>query len=171
MKRRVCLCLLVLPSYSSAPVASSPERDASNVGGAGESPAGSANVDSPPGPALAQPERGAPLKTGRLQVQLLPRGPVSWNVIRTSEPGLGANQCAPRTGECGASPRHSGLCRRPSARVVQREPAGLYPASHWISAGFRSVTGRAHHFEPLNAKQLQRPSPFPPVLDFGRRWV
>ncbi len=26
-----------------------------------------------------------------------------------------------------------------------------------MSAGFRSVTGHAHHFEPLNAKQLERP--------------
>ena len=36
----------------------------------------------------------------------------------------------------GASPRHSDFCRRPAfagghhARVAQREPAGLYPASH-----------------------------------------
>ena len=38
------------------------------------------------------------------------------------------------------------------ARVAQREPAALYPASHQISAGFRSVTGCAYHFESLNAK-------------------
>ena len=29
-----------------------------------------------------------------------------------------------------------------------------------MSAGIRSVTGRAHHLEPLNAKKLERPSPF-----------
>ena len=29
-----------------------------------------------------------------------------------------------------------------------------------MSAWSRSVTGRAYHFEPLNAKQLERPSPF-----------
>ena len=29
-----------------------------------------------------------------------------------------------------STPRHSGLCRRPPARVAQREPAALYPASH-----------------------------------------
>ena len=29
-----------------------------------------------------------------------------------------------------------------------------------MSAWIRSVTGRAYHFEPLNAKQLERPSPF-----------
>jgi hypothetical protein len=36
--------------------------------------------------------RGVPLKTERLQVQVLPRGPF-WNVNRTSELGLGANEC------------------------------------------------------------------------------
>ena len=41
--------------------------------------------------------RGVPLKTERLQVQVLPRGPI-WNVNRTSEPGLGANECAPGNG-------------------------------------------------------------------------
>lgn len=142
----MCLCLLILPSYFSAPVAQLPERDASNVGGAGESPAGSANSFSR-WSSISLPCPVTPKQDRREN---------EWNVNRTSEPGLGANQCAPRTGECGASPRHSGLCRRPSARVVQREPAGLYPASHQISAEFRSVTGRAHHFEPLNAKQLER---------------
>ena len=29
-----------------------------------------------------------------------------------------------------------------------------------MSAWIRSVTGRAYHFEPLNAKQLERLSPF-----------
>jgi hypothetical protein len=29
-----------------------------------------------------------------------------------------------------------------------------------MSAWTRSVTGRAYHFEPLNAKQIERPSPF-----------
>ena len=29
-----------------------------------------------------------------------------------------------------SNPRQSGLCRRPPARVAQREPAALYPASH-----------------------------------------
>ena len=33
-----------------------------------------------------------------------------------------------------------------------------------MSAWIRSVTGRAYHFEPLNAKQLERPSPFLPEL-------
>src|SRR6059036_1632044 len=36
--------------------------------------------------------RDVPLKTERLQVQVLPRGPI-WNVNRTSAPGLGANEC------------------------------------------------------------------------------
>src|ERR1017187_4040059 len=35
-----------------------------------------------------------------------------------------------------------------------------------MSAWIRSVTGRAYHFEPLNAKQLERPSPFLPELRF-----
>ena len=38
--------------------------------------------------------RDVPLKTERLQVLVLPRGPI-WNVHRTSEPGLGANECMP----------------------------------------------------------------------------
>ena len=38
--------------------------------------------------------RGVPLKPERLQVRVLPRGPI-WNVTRTSEPGLGANECVP----------------------------------------------------------------------------
>jgi hypothetical protein len=29
-----------------------------------------------------------------------------------------------------------------------------------MSAWIRSVTGRAYHFESLNAKQIERPSPF-----------
>ena len=29
-----------------------------------------------------------------------------------------------------------------------------------MSAWIRSVTGRAYHFEPLNAKKLERPSSF-----------
>ena len=34
-----------------------------------------------------------------------------------------------------------------------------------MSAGFRSVTGRAHHFEPLNAKQIERPGEVEQGLD------
>lgn len=48
--------------------------------------------------------RGVPLKPGRLQAQILPRGPAFalrasarqanfWSVNRTSGPGLGANEC------------------------------------------------------------------------------
>ena len=48
--------------------------------------------------------RGTKLKPSRVQVQVLPRGPI-WNVHRTSVPGLGANECV-RSGS-GASPRHS----------------------------------------------------------------
>src|SRR5438552_5219327 len=72
-------------------------------------------------PRVAQ-RRGVPLKTERLQVQVLPRGPI-WNVNRTSEPGLGANECVPSGKWCESTAfRH--------ARVAQREPAALYPASH-----------------------------------------
>ena len=34
-----------------------------------------------------------------------------------------------------------------------------------MSAWIRSVTGRAYHFEPLNAKQLERPSARNGLLD------
>ena len=79
-----------------------------------------------------------------LGVQVSPRRPF-WNVNRTREPGLGANECVSSGKWCESTAfRH--------ARVAQREPADLYPASHLISAGFRSVTGRAYHFELLNAK-------------------
>ena len=54
-----------------ASVAQLPERDASNVGDAGESPAGSAIFA-----ALAQPARGIPLRTGRLRVQILHAAPI-----------------------------------------------------------------------------------------------
>ncbi len=47
--------------------------------------------------------RGARLKPGRLQVQIPPRGPF-WNANRTSEPGLGANECVP-----------PGMWRKPTA--------------------------------------------------------
>src|SRR6185295_6513397 len=66
--------------------------------------------------------RGVPLKPERLQVQVLPRGPI-WNVHRSSAPGLGANECVPSGKWCKSTAfRH--------ARVAQREPADLYPASH-----------------------------------------
>src|SRR4029450_3588518 len=98
------------------------------------------------GTTACSPMQGVPLKTERLQVQVLPRGPF-WNVNRTSVPGLGANECAQpflnnetvccaecvlrsvpysplrcleRAG-CGASPRHSAI----HARVAQREPSVL----------------------------------------------
>jgi hypothetical protein len=38
-----------------------------------------------------------------------------------------------------------------------------------MSAWIRSVTGRAYHFKPLNAKQLERPSPFLPLLEVFER--
>jgi hypothetical protein len=38
-----------------------------------------------------------------------------------------------------------------------------------MSAWIRSVTGRAYHFKPLNAKQLERPSPFLPLLEVLER--
>ena len=61
--------------------------------------------------------RGAPLRTGRLRVQILHAAPIFpvqrggcfWNVNRTSEPDLFAKQWAPLRGECGASPRHSAI--------------------------------------------------------------
>ena len=76
--------------------------------------------------------RGVPPKPERLQVQVLPRGPI-WNVHRSS------GRASVLTSAClrasGASPRHSGLCRRPPTRVVQREPASSY------SRRTRSVPG------------------------------
>jgi hypothetical protein len=38
-----------------------------------------------------------------------------------------------------------------------------------MSAEFRSVTGRAYHFQPLNAKQIERPSPFMAVQTLRKR--
>src|SRR5213079_3346816 len=70
-------------------------------------------------PRVAQ-RRGVPLKTERLQVQVLPRGPF-WNVNRTSEPGLGANECVPPGKWCKSTAfRHS--CARSSKKA-----GGLIP--------------------------------------------
>ena len=67
---------------------------------------------SPGAPACNPISRGVPLKPGRLQVRVLPRGPI-WNVNRTSEPGLGANECVP-SGKWRKSTafRHFSLIRR-----------------------------------------------------------
>ena len=65
-------------------------------------------------PRVAQ-SRGTKLKPSKVQVQILPRGPAFalssfgsaghfWNANRTSEPGLGANECVP-----------SGKWRKPTA--------------------------------------------------------
>ena len=61
--------------------------------------------------------RGVPLKTGRLQVRVLPRGPI-WNVNRTSEPGLFAKQCAPGN-ESVAQIHGIPPCARSSKRAVR----------------------------------------------------
>ena len=59
--------------------------------------------------------RDVPLKTERLQVRGLPRGPI-WNVHRSSEPGLGANECVPYGKWCKSTAfRHS--CARSSKRA------------------------------------------------------
>ena len=58
--------------------------------------------------------RGVPLKPERLQVQVLPRGPI-WNVHRSSEPGLGANECVPLGKWC-----KSTAFRQPCARSSKR---------------------------------------------------
>jgi hypothetical protein len=65
-------------------------------------------------------------------VQVLPRGPI-WNVNRTSEPGLGANECAPlgKFWETDLQDLGSPLHGIPvfadghPARVAQREQADL----------------------------------------------
>ena len=147
------------PTIFNAPVAQSPERDASNVVVAGESPAGSAILCR-----VGPNSRGAPLRPERLKVRILhavpfrPRSPKAetahlkrakcrcksgrghprvahlaeasrsnregcrcesrhadqfWNVNRTSEPGLGANECVP-SGKWRKSTafRHFSLFRR-----------------------------------------------------------
>jgi hypothetical protein len=60
--------------------------------------------------------RDVPLKTERLQVRGLPRGPI-WNVHRSSEPGLFAKQCVP-SGKWRKSTafRHSCACSSKSNR-------------------------------------------------------
>ncbi len=64
--------------------------------------------------------RDVPLKTERLQVQVLPRGPI-WNVHRSSAPGLFAKQCVPSGKWCESTAfRHS--CARSSKRA-----GGLIP--------------------------------------------
>ena len=73
--------------------------------------------------------RGVPLKPERLQVQVLPRGPI-WNVHRSSAPGLGANECVPSGKWCESTAFRQPLQAATNARVAQREPAALYPASH-----------------------------------------
>ena len=66
-------------------------------------------------PAACSPiRRDVPLKTERLQVQVLPRGPF-WNVNRTSEPGLLLNSAC--LVGCGASPRHSAIFACSSKRT------------------------------------------------------
>ena len=56
--------------------------------------------------------RDVPLKTERLQVQVLPRGPI-WNVNRSSVPGGSVLTPSVLTSAClrasGASPRHSAI--------------------------------------------------------------
>ena len=79
-------------------------------------------------PRVAQ-GRGVPLKPERLQVQVLPRGPI-WNVHRSSVPGLGANECVPSGKWCKSTTFRQPLQAATNARVAQREPAALYPASH-----------------------------------------
>ena len=74
-----------------APVAQLSEHRASNAEVAGGIPAGSTTIFS----ACSPTSRGVPLRTERLQVRLLPCGPI-WNAYWTSEPGLGANECAPK---------------------------------------------------------------------------
>ena len=145
---------------------------ASNGESAGGSPAGCASFNA----ALAQPpealrserrgrgwksltrhhfahavqRRGTKLKPSNVRVRILPRGPI-WNANRTSVPGFGANERVPPGMWCKSTAfRH--------ARVAQREPAALYPASHSISAGIRSVTGRAYHFVPI-AQSTERSRP------------
>ncbi len=67
--------------------------------------------------------RDVPLKTERLQVRGLPRGPI-WSVHRASEPGLGANECVP-SGKWRKSTAFRQSLQAAPARVVQREPSVL----------------------------------------------
>src|SRR5439155_8543505 len=88
-------CLPLPPPFRcNAPVAQLPERDASNVGDEGESPSGSANfiydmrfkIDD--FCRVSPTSRGAPLRTGRLRVQILHAVPIlqvvgcQWSVVR-----------------------------------------------------------------------------------------
>src|SRR5437667_2845787 len=62
-----------------------------------------------------EPSRGGvPRKTARSQVRVRPRGPF-WNVNRTSEPGLGANACAPWSNQ---SWNHRGQARLVAPNVT-----------------------------------------------------
>jgi len=51
---------------------------------------------------------------------------LEWNVNRTSEPGLGANECVPSGKWCESTAfRQSLVAVRKHRRVVQREPSVL----------------------------------------------
>jgi hypothetical protein len=81
--------------------------------------------------ACSPTSRGVPLRTGRLRVRILPRGPTFalratarqaiWNVNRTSEPGLGANECVPSRQVA----QVHGIPPFYNARVAQREQSAL----------------------------------------------
>jgi len=62
-----------------------------------------------------------------LGVQVSPRRPI-WNVHRPRCRACLLNSACLRAS--GASPRHSAPLPAATARVAQREPAALYPASH-----------------------------------------
>src|SRR6266513_2912993 len=64
-----------------------------------------------------------------LGVQVSPRRPI-WNVNRTSGPDLFANECVPPGKWCKSTAFRQPLQAATIARVAQREPAALYPASH-----------------------------------------
>jgi hypothetical protein len=114
-----------------------------------------------------------PTPTSLRSAELRPGRPI-WNVNRTSGPGLGANECVPLGMWCKSTAfRHS--CARSSKRAVRlisgvaldecrvperyrtRAPR-LRPAGYGL-AGQPLPVGIAtsHHFESLNAKQIERP--------------
>ena len=75
--------------------------------------------------------RGVPLKTEMLQVQVLPRGPI-WNVNRSSEPGLGANECVPPGKWCKSTAfrqplQAASLGRRTQRARSSKRAGGLIP--------------------------------------------
>ena len=109
--------------------------------------------------------RDVPLKTERLQVQVLPRGPI-WNVHRTSEPGLGANECVPSGKWCESTAfRHSACSSKRTGGFITRI------ALDQCRVRERYPARRPFSFFTSERASLERPriAGTKPVIETGRR--